>query len=324
MDIDAIAPIKFAPYLKTVLWGGEKIASYKGMATDLHNIGESWELSCLDGKETVAVSGPFEGMTLRQVIGLLKERLVGRHVYEKFGCDFPLLVKIIDAKSNLSLQVHPDDRVAKMLHSGTGKTEMWYVIKADDGAKIYSGLREEITPEEYEKRVADNTIMDVVAYHYSHDGDLFFLPPGRIHSIGAGNLLVEVQQASDITYRVYDFGRFDSDGKPRELHTEMAKLAINYSVEDNYKIDYDRERHGEVGLIDCEYFRVKRVISDGAFHIKCDDDSFMVVMCIDGNSELQCDNGTSVGLRRGETVLIPAEVASVEVVGITTLLTVTA
>ena len=166
--------MKFSPYFKTVLWGGEKIASYKGMATDLHNIGESWELSCLDGKETVAVGGIFEGLTLKQVIGVLKERLVGRHIYEKFGCDFPLLVKIIDAKENLSLQVHPDDRVAQMFHNGSGKTEMWYVIKADDDAKIYSGLKEEITPEEYERRVADNTIMDVVACHYSHDGDLFF------------------------------------------------------------------------------------------------------------------------------------------------------
>lgn len=325
MDIDSIAPIKFAPYYKTVLWGGEKIASYKGVETDLHNIGESWELSCLDGKETVAVGGAFDGLTLKQVICRLRERLVGRHVYEKFGCDFPLLVKIIDAKSNLSLQVHPDDRVAKMLHSGgTGKTEMWYVVKADKGARIYSGLREQITPEEYERRIADNTIMDVVAYHESHDGDLFFLPAGRIHSIGAGNLLVEVQQASDITYRVYDFGRLDSNGKPRELHTEMAKMAINYSVEDNYKIEYDRLRHGEVTLIDCEYFCVKRIISDGEFKVSCGEDSFMIVMCLDGSAELRCSNSTSVSLRQGETVLVPAEVTGVDVLGSATLLTVTA
>lgn len=325
MSIDAIAPIKFAPYFKTVLWGGEKIASYKGMATDLHNIGESWELSCLDGKETVAVGGAFDGLTLRQVICRLKERLVGQHVYDKFGCDFPLLIKIIDAKSNLSLQVHPDDRVAKMFHSnGSGKTEMWYVVKADEGAKIYSGLREKITPEEYERRVSDNTIMDVVAYHDSHDGDLFFLPAGRIHSIGAGNLLVEVQQASDITYRVYDFGRLDSDGKPRELHTEMAKMAINYSVEDNYKIDYDRSRHGEVDLIACEYFHVRRVISDEVFHVACGGDSFMVMICIGGRAKLRCDNATSVELRQGETALVPAEVSALDIIGNATFLTVTA
>lgn len=323
-SIKAIAPMKFSPYFKTVLWGGEKIASYKGMATDLHNIGESWELSCLDGKETVAVGGIFEGLTLKQVIGVLKERLVGRHIYEKFGCDFPLLVKIIDAKENLSLQVHPDDRVAQMFHNGSGKTEMWYVIKADDNAKIYSGLKEEITPEEYERRVADNTIMDVVACHYSHDGDLFFLPPGRIHSIGAGNLLVEVQQASDITYRVYDFGRLDSNGKPRDLHTERAKMAINYSVEDDYLVDYDRDSHGEVKLVDCEYFTVDRIITDGTFHRECKEDSFLVVMCLVGEAVLKCDNATSIELSQGETVLVPAEITGLDIIGKATLLTVTA
>ena len=196
-----IKPFKFVPYLKSVLWGGERIAIYKGIDTDQHAIGESWEVSGVPGHESVVAEGEDRGLTLPQLIDRYRGALVGEAVYEKYGNTFPLLVKLIDAKRDLSLQVHPNDELAMKRHGSRGKTEMWYIIDADEGASIYAGLSQSITPDEYERMVADNTVMDVVARHESHAGDLFFLPAGRIHAIGAGNLLAEIQETSDITYR---------------------------------------------------------------------------------------------------------------------------
>ena len=246
-----LKPFKFEPYLKSVLWGGEKIAKYKGIVTDQHNIGESWEISGVDGHESVVAEGDDKGLNLRQIIEKYKGDLVGNAVYAKYGDTFPLLVKIIDAKGDLSVQVHPDDTLAKARHNSYGKTEMWYIIDAEEGAPIYAGLSKQITPEEYEKLVAENAIMDVIARHDSHAGDLFFLPAGRIHAIGAGNLLAEIQQTSDITYRVYDFDRRDANGNPRELHTEQAKDAIDYTVYPEYKSEYDRNGKSATPLVKC-------------------------------------------------------------------------
>ena len=323
MDNRSLAPIKFVPYLKTVIWGGDRIASYKNLDTDLRNIGESWDISGLEGKESVVADGEYKGMKLHQLVALLKGDLVGQRVYDEYGATFPLLVKIIDAKSNLSLQVHPDEETSRRLYNSPGKTEMWYIIDADDSAKIYSGFSRKITPDEYERRVSDNSLMDVVACYDSKPGDLFYLPAGRIHAIGAGNLLAEIQVASDITYRIYDYGRIDKDGKPRELHTELARGTIDYSVEDSYITPYDHSLHGEIPLIDCRYFNVKRVISDDEIRIDCSQDSFTIVVCIDGCADILCDNKTAVSVKSGETTLIPAVVSSFDVVGKSTLLIVT-
>ena len=234
-----------------------------------------------------------------------------------------LLVKIIDAKRDLSVQVHPDDTLAKARHNSYGKTEMWYIIKADEGAPIYAGLSKQITPEQYEKCVAENTIMDVIARHDSHAGDLFFLPAGRIHAIGAGNLLAEIQQTSDITYRVYDFGRLDANGNPRELHTEQAKDAIDYTVYPEYKSNYDRNGKSATPLVKCEYFDVKREIIEGESTIDASADSFMIVMCLDGAATITDNLGGVTEVKKGESILVPAVITSMKAEGNATFMTAT-
>ena len=316
-----LKPFKFEPYLKSVLWGGEKIAKYKGIVTDQHNIGESWEISGVDGHESVVAEGDDKGLNLRQIIEKYKGDLVGNAVYAKYGDTFPLLVKIIDAKGDLSVQVHPDDTLAKARHNSYGKTEMWYIIDAEEGAPIYAGLSKQITPEEYEKLVAENAIMDVIARHDSHAGDLFFLPAGRIHAIGAGNLLAEIQQTSDITYRVYDFDRRDANGNPRELHTEQAKDAIDYTVYPEYKSEYDRNGKSATPLVKCQYFDVKREIIDGMSTIDASTDSFMIIMCLDGEATITDNLGGVTHVKKGESILVPAVITSMKAEGKATFMT---
>ena len=316
-----LKPFKFEPYLKSVLWGGEKIAKYKGIVTDQHNIGESWEISGVDGHESVVAEGDDKGLNLRQIIEKYKGDLVGNAVYAKYGDTFPLLVKIIDAKGDLSVQVHPDDTLAKARHNSYGKTEMWYIIDAEEGAPIYAGLSKQITPEEYEKLVAENAIMDVIARHDSHAGDLFFLPAGRIHAIGAGNLLAEIQQTSDITYRVYDFDRRDANGNPRELHTEQAKDAIDYTVYSEYKSEYDRNGKNATPLVKCQYFDVKREIIDGVSTIDASTDSFMIIMCLDGEATITDNLGGVTHVKKGESILVPAVITSMKAEGKATFMT---
>lgn len=316
-----LKPFKFEPYLKSVLWGGEKIAKYKGIVTDQHNIGESWEISGVDGHESVVAEGDDKGLNLRQIIEKYKGDLVGNAVYAKYGDTFPLLVKIIDAKGDLSVQVHPDDTLAKARHNSYGKTEMWYIIDAEEGAPIYAGLSKQITPEEYEKLVAKNAIMDVIARHDSHAGDLFFLPAGRIHAIGAGNLLAEIQQTSDITYRVYDFDRRDANGNPRELHTEQAKDAIDYTVYPEYKSEYDRNGKSATPLVKCQYFDVKREIIDGVSTIDASTDSFMIIMCLDGEATITDNLGGVTHVKKGESILVPAVITSMKAEGNATFMT---
>ena len=318
-----LKPFKFEPYLKSVLWGGEKIAKYKGIVTDQHNIGESWEISGVDGHESVVAEGDDKGLNLRQIIEKYKGDLVGNAVYAKYGDTFPLLVKIIDAKGDLSVQVHPDDTLAKARHNSYGKTEMWYIIDAEEGAPIYAGLSKQITPEEYEKLVAENAIMNVIARHDSHAGDLFFLPAGRIHAIGAGNLLAEIQQTSDITYRVYDFDRRDANGNPRELHTEQAKDAIDYTVYPEYKSEYDRNGKSATPLVKCQYFDVKREIIDGVSTIDASTDSFMIIMCLDGEATITDNLGGVTHVKKGESILVPAVITSMNAQGNATFMTAT-
>ena len=319
-----IKPFKFVPYLKSVLWGGERIAIYKGIDTDQHAIGESWEVSGVPGHESVVAEGEDKGLTLPQLIDRYRGALVGEAVYEKYGNTFPLLVKLIDAKRDLSLQVHPNDELAMKRHGSRGKTEMWYIIDADEGASIYAGLSQSITPDEYERMVADNTVMDVVARHESHAGDLFFLPAGRIHAIGAGNLLAEIQETSDITYRIYDYGRLDANGQPRQLHTELAKDAIDYNVYGNYKSVYEHVSRGEARLIKCDYFDICKVVVTCACDIDASQcDSFRIIMCLEGAVEVVDNFSNVTEMHRGETILVPAATSSLQITGEATLLTAT-
>lgn len=300
-------PLKFRPILKSLIWGGEKIAPYKGITTDQKNIGESWELSGVRGDESVVSEGEYAGRNIADLLSEFKGSLIGKKNYERFGDEFPLLIKFIDAKQDLSIQVHPDDALAMERHNSKGKTEMWYVVDADEGAHLRSGFAKKVTPAEYEKSVEDNTITDILADYEVRPGDLFFLPAGRVHSIGAGSFIAEIQQTSNITYRIYDFNRLGADGKPRELHTSLAKDAIDYTVLPDYRSSYSVKKNAETPLVSCPYFITSLYELDAPVSRDMSGlDSFMVVICVEGEGSVTDGNGNTVGIRRGETVLLPA------------------
>lgn len=305
-------PLKFNPILKSVVWGGEKIAPFKGIETEQHNIGESWELSGVKDNESVIANGPLAGKNIAELCEEYKGELLGEKVYAKTGAEFPLLIKFIDARDDLSIQVHPNDELAAVRHNGSkGKTEMWYVVQADKNAHLMSGLSAAITPDEYAARIADNTITEVLHDYNVEKGDIFFLPAGRIHSIGTGCFIAEIQQTSNITYRIYDFGRVGLDGKPRELHTELSKAAIDYSVLDDYKTHYTEKKNEENEVVSCEYFTTSLYdLSEPFTRDMSGLDSFMIVICTEGKGTLADNNGNSVDIKQGETVLLPASVKS--------------
>ena len=306
-------PLKFKTIFKSVVWGGEKIAPFKGVETEQHNIGESWELSGVKGNESVVAEGELAGKTVAELAAEYKGELLGQKVYEKTGTEFPLLVKFIDARDDLSIQVHPDDKLAAERHNGSkGKTEMWYVVQADEKAHLMSGLTKNITPEEYASKVDDNTVTEVLHDYNVKAGDVFFLPAGRIHSIGSGCFIAEIQQTSDITYRIYDFGRKGLDGKPRELHTELSKAAINYTVLPDYKTAYTEKQNEENEIVSCEYFTTSLYDLDKPVTKEVKSlDSFLIVICTEGKGSLTDSEGNTVSLRQGETVLVPACTGSV-------------
>lgn len=305
--ITKMYPYKFDPILKQMLWGGDKIIPFKQLNTNLTEVGESWELSGVENNESVVANGADKGLTLVELVGKYREELVGEANYKRFGTKFPLLIKFIDAKQDLSIQVHPSDELAKKRHNSFGKTEMWYVIDAEKGARLRSGFSEEITPKEYKERVHNNTITDVLQEYEIKKGDVFFLPAGRIHSIGAGAFIAEIQQTSDITYRIYDFNRKDANGKTRELHTELAKEAINYEVLDDYRTHYEPLENEPVELVASPYFTTS--VYDMTEEITCDYselDSFVILICVEGSCRLVDNEKNSIDLRAGETVLLPA------------------
>ena len=307
-----------------MLWGGEQIPALKHIITDSHNVGESWEISSVEGSESVVADGDDAGLSISEIINKYGSKLMGKANYAKYGNRFPLLIKFIDAKQDLSVQVHPNDELAKLRHNCNGKTEMWYILSTTPGAKIYSGLTQKITPKEYEVRVAENTIMDVVATHLSKPGEIYLLPSGRIHSIGAGNLLLEIQQTSNITYRIYDFDRRDVNGKKRELHTDLAKDAIDYTVQKSYITMPPEPVDGIANLEKCDYFDVKSVAVSGCKMLDLSKiDSFLILIGIDGNAVVTDNFGNKVEMCEGTTVLFPAVVEKLTIEGNAKLITAT-
>lgn len=302
---------KFQPILKSLIWGGEKIAPYKGIITDQRNIGESWELSGVKDNESIVAGGPETGTTLPGLIARHGAALLGKANYERFGEEFPLLIKFIDAQQDLSIQVHPNDDLAWERHKSKGKTEMWYVVAADKDAHLRSGFSKLVTPAQYEASVADNTITDILAEYKIHPGDVFFLPAGRVHSIGAGSFIAEIQQTSNITYRIYDFNRRDANGNTRELHTEQAKGAIDYTVLPDYRTHYTPAQDTRVELVSCPYFTTSLYDLTRPETLDLATlDSFVVAICIEGRGTLTDDSGATMTVHQGETVLIPASARS--------------
>ena len=299
---------KFTPILKQTIWGGEKIAALKQLSYAPDHIGESWEVSCVEGDCSVVAEGEYGGMSLLELTDKLKGDLVGRTVYERFGNRFPLLIKFIDAQQDLSIQVHPTDAQAQATGKPAGKTEMWIIMDGSSPeASLRVGLNRTITPEQYKQMVADATVTDVITRYDVRPGDCFFLPAGRIHSIGAGCLLLEIQQTSDITYRIFDFNRRDKDGNLRQLHTEEAAACINYQVEQDYQTHYETHKNEMTQLVSCPYFTTSILPLDGSRQLDFAAlDSFVLVMAIEGSGTIQADEEQPIALQKGETALVAA------------------
>ncbi len=303
--------LKFEPILKSIMWGGEKIAPYKGIATEQKTIGESWELSGVAGNESTVSQGEFAGQTIPELLSKMGAELVGAENYKRFGNEFPILIKFIDALDDLSIQVHPDDELSTARHGKKGKTEMWYVVDTAPGAKLRVGFSEQVTADEYAEHIANNTILDVLKEYDVAPGDLFFLPAGRIHSIGAGCFIAEIQQTSDVTYRIYDFCRKDKDGNERELHTELSKEAIDYTLYDDYKSQYSEVKDKAIELASCPYFTTDLLdLSEPITIEPASFDSFVSVMCLGGSATLTDSDGGSATIKQGETLLVSASTAS--------------
>lgn len=308
-------PLTFKPILKSVIWGGSQICPFKGITPTEEGVGESWELSHVDDNFSVVAEGELANKSLDELIKEYGKELVGGKVMERFGSRFPLLIKFIDARDNLSIQVHPDDELAKVRHNSFGKTEMWYVIKADKGASLYSGFSQQIDKEEYVKRVENNTIMDVLKKYDVSEGDVFFLPAGRVHAIGAGCFIAEIQQTSNITYRIYDYNRKDKNGNTRELHTVLAKDAIDYTLYPDYRTHYKAHTNATVNLADCKYFTTNLIELDTVMVRDFEElDSFVVYICMEGSATLRDSNGYEIRIHQGQTALIPANNKTVAII----------
>ena len=308
-------PFLFHPNLHTVVWGGHRLQVYKGLQSTDEPIGESWEVSAVPSSTSIISNGSFAGRDIISVISEYPEDILGKAVNKKYHGQLPLLVKFIDAERDLSIQVHPNDEMAQREHGKMGKSEMWYVIKADEGSHLYAGFKQEITSEEYQQRIADGTIIEVLADHQVKAGDVFYLPAGRIHAICGGILLAEVQQSSDVTYRIYDYNRPGMDGRPRQLHTELAAQALDYHVEENYRTEYVDNPNKAIQIIDSPYFDVRVMEISKPFHRDLRKyDSFIISMCIEGDCKLCVrSTGDEILLRQGSSTLIPAAIADYDV-----------
>jgi len=309
-------PLKFKNILKQVIWGGEKISIFKNVAPAQQNIGESWEVSTVPNFVSVVANGEWEGKPLTELIEQHKGKITGEKIYQKHKNALPLLFKFIDTKDHCSVQVHPNDALACKRHACAGKTEIWYIIDAEPDAVLISGFSKPISIEEYTKRVQENTLEEVLVHHTAKAGDVFFIPAGRIHAIGKGLLIAEIQQSSDITYRVYDYGRKDENGASRELHAGEAVEALNFSVfpENELKQETAHINSDSIELIDCEFFRVHLLdIKENTTKDYRLLDSFVVYMCIQGSCELVSEGNIRTPLRRGESVLIPAAMGIFEI-----------
>ena len=309
-------PLKFNALLKSTLWGGDKIIPFKNLDIQQENVGESWEISGVKDNETIVADGPYAGKKLNELVEELKGKLVGEDNYQRFGNEFPLLIKFIDARQDLSIQVHPTDEIAKMQGKERGKTEMWYLMDSDKDATLLCGLKKKITPEEYAQMVENDTIVDAIDRYEVKEGDCFFLPAGRIHAIGTGCFLAEIQQTCDVTYRIYDFKRKDKNGNYRQLHTKEAAECINYNVESNYRTEYTPVKNQGVSLVQCPYFNTAVYDLDEPMTIDYSElDSFVILIGVKGNATITDNEGNTFTLQAGESVLVPATTETLKVDG---------
>ncbi len=317
-------PLKFKTIYKERIWGGTKLESDFGRKLPKHKepIGESWELSGVDGDVSVVSNGGLKGNSLNELIEIYMDELVGESVYRRFGEEFALLIKLIDANDNLSIQVHPDDELSAKRHGAFGKTEMWYVVSAEEGAQLYLGFNQEVDKAKYMEYLNRGELEKLLRSYPVKSGDVFFIPAGTIHAIGRGILIAEIQQTSDVTYRVYDFNRVDSEGKSRELHTELALDAISYEVRNDYDVTKTPVLNQEIELQSCKYFASSTLLLDGVVTQNYyNRDSFTIYICLEGEATIESSGNEAVVMRTGETVLVPASIDEVRICGSAHILT---
>ena len=314
-------PLLFEPIFKERIWGGTKLKEVLNKSFDGHQIGESWELSTVENDISVVINGEFKGLNLNQLIEKYPKELLGVNSIQNFGHNFPLLFKFLDAKEDLSIQVHPNDALAKERHNSFGKTEMWYVMQADDNARLVVGFKDKTNKKDYQEHIENKTLVTILNETPVKKGDAFFLETGTVHAIGAGVLIAEIQQTSDITYRLYDWDRVDAKGVGRELHTDLALDAINFEPT-NTKLNYDVAKNKSVNLVECPFFKTNILQISEKYNWKKTKESFTVLMCTEGSFTINMLHFQSE-FKKGDTVLIPAIIDSFEIIGEATLLEIT-
>lgn len=311
-------PLQFDPILKERIWGGQKLKTVLNKPITSKITGESWELSDVKGDVSMVSNGDYKGKSLTELLETFPDDLLGTAVHVRFGKQFPLLFKYLDAREDLSIQVHPNDALARQRHNSFGKTEMWYVMQADENARIIVGFEHKSSPAQYLKSLEDKTILGLLHTVEAKKGDVFFLETGTVHAIGAGLVIAEIQQTSDITYRIYDFDRKDADGNTRELHVDLALDAINYE-KTNTRKTYTHHENQSNGIVDCPYFTTNYIPLEGQSEVHKDGASFTVYMCVEGEFEIRIGN-EKYHYKTGDTVLLPAAIAALELKGKASLL----
>lgn len=310
-------PLLFEPILKEKIWGGNRLQTLlRHDLAGMEHCGESWEISGLVDDESVVANGFLAENNLNELIEIYLTELVGEQNYEKFGLGFPLLIKFIDAQDNLSVQVHPDDDLAERKYGQTGKTEMWHVIDAEPGSGLYVGFNQKVSAEQFDQAVEDGTLADLLKFYPVQPGDTFMIPAGIVHAIGKGVLLAEIQQPSDVTFRIYDWDRVDDEGNARELHIDEAFEAIHFEENfGNFKVDYQPTINQTVSLVRSPFFNTSLIDFDQQVSKSLEQmDSFVIYMCLDGYMHLEYGNDEHIVVKTGDVVLVPADVDKIEMV----------
>jgi mannose-6-phosphate isomerase len=305
-------PIKFQPILKDKIWGGQKLKTLLNKESKLPNVGESWEISDVEGDTSVVVNGALKGQSLKLLLEDYKADLIGMKNYKVFGNKFPLLIKFIDAKEDLSIQLHPNNDLAAKRHNSFGKTEMWYVMQADEDSNLIVGFNRGITIETYLQHLENKTLTEILNFDKVKEGDTYFIDVGRVHAIGAGVMLAEIQQTSDITYRVYDWDRVDDEGNERELHNDLAIDAFDFDMDDNFRAGYSKHENQANEMVSCPYFTTNYLPINSRIKKENTFDSFVIYLCVDGEAKV-LTNGFSEHVRKGETILLPAAIKNYEI-----------
>lgn len=308
-------PLKFDPIIKDKIWGGNRLRTVLNKKNAGDKAGESWEISGLEGNQSVVSEGFLAGNNLGELIGIYMGDLVGDRVFDQFVDEFPLLIKFIDANDILSVQVHPDDETAFQRHRSAGKTEMWYIMDREPGAELICGFNRNTGKEEYLEHLESGRLQELLKFVRTEPGDVFFMPAGMVHAIGAGNLLAEIQQSSDVTYRIFDWNRKDDQGNPRELHTDLATGVINFEGVTQAKTIYEKHLNKTTRLVECPYFTTNKLEFNKTvgkdFNLI---DSFVIYICTRGGASIESEGNEPVLISAGETVLIPAEIKTLEIV----------